>query len=200
MKTKKFNLLAVALFFIFNSSYSQEWYFGSNAGLDFSGGSPVNAAGGQTSHQEGVGTQTDCNGAFLFYTNGINLWDASHTLYGGGALNGTNSMAQVLTCPKPQSNGDEFYVFYGTPGGGATGATIRYAIADASTTTVTTKDQNMPTISGAVFFEGMTLVEHSDGASYWLVCHRGTELNLRMLKVGYLRFNGVWTSLLMRTF
>lgn len=180
MKTNKFNLLAVALFFIFNSAHSQIWHFGSTAGIDFSGGSPVSINGGMTVTQEGIAAQYDCNGDLVFYSDGVNVWNSAHTAFSGGPLSGTSSMAQVLTCPKPGTNGVEYFIFYGAPGGAGFGATIRYAVLDATTSTITVKDLNLPTVGGAIFFEGMSLVAHSNGTDYWLVTHRGNSSRFDM--------------------
>jgi len=174
MKTKKFNLLAVVLFFICNASYSQIWHFGGGAGIDFSGGSPVAELGGQTiaANTEGVGVQYDCNGDLLFYSDGMNVWDKNHSPLVGG-LGGGNSNSQVLTLPVPGSvNKNEFYIFYGIAGGAAFGARLYYAIVDVTAGIIVTKDQDLPS-GGAIFFEGMTLVAHSNGTDSWLVTHRG---------------------------
>jgi len=46
------------------------WYFGAAAGLDFSGGNPVQVPGGAMEAFEGCAIVSDTEGNVLFYTNG----------------------------------------------------------------------------------------------------------------------------------
>jgi len=176
--------------------HSQIWYFGSNGGLDFSSGAPVSIDGGLTSHQEGVGVQYDCNGDLLFYTNGLEVWDSLHSPITGGPMTGSASMAQVLTCPKPGTDGMEYYIFHGTPGNAVMGSRMYYSIVNLGTKSFTVIDQELPTVSGPIFFEGITLVAHSNGDDFWLLNHFGSsdQFNIYLID-GVSGTNGItWSS------
>ena len=63
---------------------TNHWYFGRNAGLDFSSGSPSIATGGQTFTDEGVASISDNNGNLLFYTEGTTVWDKNQSIMPNG--------------------------------------------------------------------------------------------------------------------
>ena len=68
-------ILSVFLFLITLNTYSQEeashWYFGQNAGLNFSGsGDPIVLLDGALNTDEGCTSISDLNGDLLFYTDG----------------------------------------------------------------------------------------------------------------------------------
>ena len=54
------------------------WYFGNNAGIDFSSGSPLADTNGKMLAGEGVSSISDTAGNLLFYTNGMDVWNKSH--------------------------------------------------------------------------------------------------------------------------
>ncbi len=103
---KRFLLLASI--FVFSSiihaqsNRANVWYFGENAGLDFNSGSPTPLLDGQIDKipvgmfnlpsLEGMATISDTNGNLLFYTDGIRVWDRSHTPMPNAS--GTNSFSQ----------------------------------------------------------------------------------------------------------
>ena len=120
------------LFFLFfisiiAISYSQNeaniWYFGQNAGLDFSNGDPVALSDGQLSTVEGCSTFSDQNGNLLFYSDGITVYNKNHqVMQNGNNLGGNPSSSQSgLIVPSP-GNPDIFYLFtVGTNAIGNTG-------------------------------------------------------------------------------
>jgi len=170
MKTKKIIFLVGAFFLLNSSAYSQIWYFGTNAGIDVTG-VEVGVAGGQIATQEGVCTQYDCNGNMLFYTDGVNIWDDTHTPYTNDGLAGSGSLTSILACPKPGTSGSECFIFYGIPGNAVSGGTHYYAVVDVTTKTVLVKD----VIFGTDYFEGMTIAAHSNGTDYWFINHGGSD-------------------------
>lgn len=75
---------------------SNIWYFGENAGLDFSSGSPVTLTQGMLKTTEGVATISDEAGKLLFYTDGITLWDRNHTpMPNGSGLKGRSFLYPI---------------------------------------------------------------------------------------------------------
>ena len=103
------------------------WFFGDSAGLDFSSGSPVFAAGPLVSF-EGAASISDRNGNLLCFTNGGGrdpacsggqaagvIWDANGDPMPNGTMlgheGGGNSSAQSsVIIPKPGTT-DRYYVF-----------------------------------------------------------------------------------------
>ena len=167
---------ASAFLFIFISAFAfaqsrvSIWYFGDNAGLDFNSGSPVALTNGQTSTWEGCATICDCNGALLFYTDGVKVWNKNHTVMpnGSGLFGNTSSTQSGVIVPKPGST-TEYYIFTADAFGGGNG--ICYSLVDMTLAgglgNVTTK--NVPLLSPAA--EKVTATYQSNGLDYWVVAH-----------------------------
>lgn len=91
------------------------WYFGNNAGIQFTGGSPVAVLDGELSSTEGCASISDPFGNLLFYTMGDTVWDASHNIMPNGiglfanGPGGEGSMNSFIV-PRP-GNPTEFYIF-----------------------------------------------------------------------------------------
>jgi len=117
------------------SKSNNRWYFGTKAGLDFSSGSPVQVNDGQMTQLEGTATISHpITGDLLFYTDGRNVWDASHNIMpNGGSLAGNVSAVQsVLIIPFPGDT-NKYYVFTNSGGPAATPprvSEIRYSVVD----------------------------------------------------------------------
>ncbi len=109
-----YKLLLLLLFPIV--SYAQNeaniWYFGENAGLDFSSGSPVAITDGALNTIEGCATIADNTGNLLFYTDGSTVFDTNHNPMpnGGGLFGNSSSTQSAIIVPKPEST-DLFYIF-----------------------------------------------------------------------------------------
>jgi len=113
--------LSAILFLITISTYGQKeanfWYFGHNAGLDFSSGSPVALVDGQLDTFEGCSTIADKEGNLLFYSDGITVWDKTHTImnYTNGLpaddlLGNPSSTQSAVVVPHPTIT-DIYYLF-----------------------------------------------------------------------------------------
>ena len=137
---KKYTLTCffIILYILINSDnvYSQDnkrayhWFFGVNAGLDFSSGTPVPTNTGQIYHSGGEGTAciSDNSGNLLFYTNGGGrdpscsggqpegqIWDANHSVMPNGTMlghegGGMSSRQSSIIFPKPGSS-DVYFLF-----------------------------------------------------------------------------------------
>ena len=109
-------LLILLLFLLPTISFSQKeaaiWYFGQYAGLDFNSGSPVVLTNGQLNTFEGCATISDGTGALLFYTDGVTVWDRSHTIMPNGRrlLGDTSSTQSAIIIPRP-NNTEQYYIF-----------------------------------------------------------------------------------------
>lgn len=88
------------------------WCFGFGAGLDFRYDPPLAVDGSNMDQWEGCASISNENGELLFYTNGVNVWDANHSLMPNGTgLYGSSSSSQSgVIIPQP-GNSDLYYVF-----------------------------------------------------------------------------------------
>lgn len=109
-------LLISLLLFISSKSFAQEpadiWYFGYQAGLDFSNGAPVAIEDGAIYTIEGCTTICNDKGDLLFYASGNDVYNKNHELMDNGTgLNGHWSATQaVLTVPF-LDDPNKFYLF-----------------------------------------------------------------------------------------
>ncbi|MFZ5551881.1 MAG: T9SS type A sorting domain-containing protein [Bacteroidota bacterium] len=107
---------------------ANHWYFGTYAGLDFSGGAPV-AVNGPMTTTEGTASVSTASGQLLFYTNGVDIYDSTHTIMpnGSGLMGDVSTTQSALIVPNP-ANAMQYYVFTAAADGGANG--FRYSIVD----------------------------------------------------------------------
>ncbi len=79
------------------------WYFGKNAGVDFSSGQPVSITDGQLNTEEGCVTICDNWGMLRFYTDGITVWNNSHKVMpnGTGLLGSPSSTSSGVVIQHP---------------------------------------------------------------------------------------------------
>ncbi|MFN3404867.1 MAG: PKD domain-containing protein [Cytophagaceae bacterium] len=89
-----------------------QWYFGMNAGIDFTSGNAIVVSHGRNDADEGTATATDQTGNLLFYTNGLNVWDKTHGLMQNGlGLKSNPGYTQNSLFVPNSSNAKEYYLF-----------------------------------------------------------------------------------------
>lgn len=109
-------LIQISIFFFCLNVFSQKeanfWYFGFNAGLDFSDCNPIALTDGQLNTFEGCSTISSSSGELRFYSDGITVWDKNHNIMPGGTgLLGDPSSAQsALFVPNPEDS-NIYYLF-----------------------------------------------------------------------------------------
>lgn len=90
------------------------WYFGSNAGVQFDidSGTVTPLSNGALSTEEGCTSISDTDGNLLFYTDGRTVYNASHDvmLNGSGLKGDASSTQSALIVPKP--NDDNLYYIF----------------------------------------------------------------------------------------
>lgn len=112
---KKTFLLFTFLIFHFNA-YSQlqsaYWYFGQNAGLDFSDVTPEVIYDGQLNTLEGCASISNAEGNLLFYTDGSTVYNREHIVMpnGTGLYGNPSSTQSGIIVPYP-GNPDLYYIF-----------------------------------------------------------------------------------------
>ncbi len=168
-------LRIVSLFFILfivANAHAQTpadwWYFGNQAGLHFEAGGPVADPNGVLSTSEGCASISDAGGNLLFYTDGISVFDATHTLMpnGGGLLGNSSSTQSAIVIPRPQSN-TQFYIFTVDDGAGVDG--MKYTKVDMTLNgglgDVVTSEKNISLVTPTA--EKVASLKKPNG--YWVV-------------------------------
>ncbi|KXK28269.1 MAG: PKD domain protein [Bacteroidetes bacterium OLB12] len=167
------------------------WYFGNSAnGIRFNRG--TNAAQVVTNQatpfaQGGAAVATDpATANLLFYTDGIRVYDATHTIMPNGT--GLNALANanqpVAISPMPgQTN--RWYIFTNTASFTTGGSISRSAVdmnqfgnavfpAPALGVVEAAKNVAMPVLTNRS--EGMIIVPHANNTDFWLITHEnGTQ-------------------------
>ncbi|MBK8845169.1 MAG: hypothetical protein IPO27_00900 [Bacteroidetes bacterium] len=176
---KKVKHLIVAILFLttympFATAQKQawHWYFGYNAGIDFSSGAPGVVTNGAINCLEGVASMSDSLGNLLFYTDGRNVYDATHNNMPNGfnLLGHTSSTQSAVIVKKPGAN-NLYYIFtmdYNHDGLSA-GDGFNYSIVDmnlnGSLGDVVTA--NMPIRANV--FEKICATKHGNNMDYWIM-------------------------------
>jgi PKD repeat protein len=160
------------LLFLSQNGFSQnefsKWYFGAQAGLDFSTNPPTALNNGAMTANEGCAAISDNVGNLLFYTNGIQVYNNTHTLMANGqSLFRDGSSSQAALIVKQPGNNNNYFIL--TTGGNSF---YGYSIVDmnlaAGLGSVTTKNYSLYTPT----CEKQVAVRHCNGKDIWLLSHK----------------------------
>ena len=185
---KRRNSLTILLLLFNVLVYSQStdikrthhWYFGENAGIDFTSGTAVADTSGNLNTLEGCASISDTSGNLLFYTDGIKVWDSTHAqMPNGFGLHGDwSSLNSTIIVPNPSI--ENIYYVFTTPAyaGHWTGfKALEYSIVDMSLNgglgDVTTKNITLFTTAT----EQLGVVRHKNNIDYWVVAHQDSSSN-----------------------
>ena len=182
---KKTILISFFIFITCLNTYGQKedriWYFGGDvsnyslpgAGLDFNSGFPVPLTNSVMGYTEGSAVQCDRNGSLLFYTNGVTVWDKTHSIMlNGTGLGGHISSEQSsLIIPFPNYNDtNKFYLFANDGLSTAMGTGLHYSIIDINLNgglgAVTAIKDILMLDSTSEWLAGS---KHSNGTDFWAV-------------------------------
>lgn len=121
-------LLAVISSNLNAQNEANHWYFGTYAYLDFTGASPV-AGNGPMTTTEGTASISSASGELLFYTNGVDVYDSSHTIMpnGSGLMGDVSTTQSAIIVPNPASP-MQYFIFTAAADGGPNGFT--YSVVD----------------------------------------------------------------------
>jgi hypothetical protein len=172
-------LFICALLLVSRQAFSQNkeyntWCFGQGYGLDFNQGAPPSVITTSIGTTEGCASISNrWSGALLFYTDGVTVYDNTHTaMANGSGLQGHFSAAQsAMIIPMP-GDSMKYYIFTADQEGYMGGNTgIHYSIVNmalnAGAGDVTTKNVSIQTTAA----ECMTAVKHPNGRDYWVLTH-----------------------------
>ncbi|MCX6270591.1 MAG: T9SS type A sorting domain-containing protein [Bacteroidetes bacterium] len=150
---------------------ADKWIFGQNTSLNFTNGSPVVMNTGTFTISEGCSSVCDNSGALMFYTDGVTVWDSTHTAMpnGTGLAGDISSTQSGLIVPFPLSD-SKYYVFTVTADGGENG--FRYSLVDM------TLNNGLGDVTDKNIFiadsvtEKLATVRDAAGTGYWIVVHK----------------------------
>ncbi len=173
MKQICIGVFLIISFQLFSQNETNHWYFGKNAGLDFSQGGFTVKNDGAMDTPAGTASISDGNGDLLMYTNGASIWNKNHELMTNGTgLAGEVSLTQTsIIVPNPQDN-SLYYVITSRANASTNpvfGAGIYYSEVRFSSANplgeVVLKNQRLTQSSSGK----LTGVHHADGVSVWII-------------------------------
>lgn len=176
----RISFLGTLLFLIVTKILAQGesniWYFGQNAGLDFSSGSPVALSQGMLNTTEGVATMCGPKGDLLFYTDGITVWNKNHAIMQNGEkLTGDPSSTQsAVAVPMPGSQ-TLYYLFTVDAEAGENG--FRYSVIDMSKQNELGEVIQKNTELLTPCTEKVTAVKHRNNKDFWIITHAWNSNN-----------------------
>ncbi len=157
------------------------WFFGHNAGVDFSSGIPVADTNGQINTNEGCTSISDEYGNLLFYTEGKKVYDRTHNIMenGTGLRGDPSSTSSAIILPKPDDC-NLYYIFtidvqdgevpFYRPKRG-----LEYNIVDMSLNgglgAVVQKNIEIPINGQQQGYEKLAAISNADKTGYWVLTH-----------------------------
>lgn len=147
------------------------WFFGNGNGLSFTSGNPAALTGGSMITQESCAVASDADGNLLFYTNGVNVWDANHNLMPNGSGLLGNISAQCMIIPKPGSSSLYYILATGAanniPASGLTYSEVDLTMNGGMGDVTASKNITLSAQCG----EWLTAVPHGNCADTWILTH-----------------------------
>lgn len=165
------------------------WYFGTNAGLDFNYTPPQPLTNSLFDAREGCSTISDRYGRFLFYTNGLQVYDRNFAVMpnGNGLLGNKSTTDGPIIIPKP-GDSNIYYIFTADCAETYFVNGYRYSVLDMRLNGGLgdlTSEKNILIYTPST--EKLTAVKHSNGIDYWVVTK---ELNNNRFNVYKIDCNG----------
>jgi gliding motility-associated-like protein len=152
------------------------WYFGNRAGITFNPSTVTALTNGQLNTSEGCATISNFKGQLLFYTDGISVWDSTHSITPNGTgLKGNSSSTQSgIIVPNP-GNSKQFYIFTVDDVAGSDG--LQYSLFDLSLNSglgdIVSTVKNVKIADYTC--EKITAVQHANGKDFWVCTHKFTS-------------------------
>lgn len=184
-------LLISAISNIIGQNENKKWYFGQNAGLDFTSGSPVPLTGSAMNTPDNSATISDAAGNILFYSDGVTVWNRLHNVMSNGSgILGSSTGGQPATIVPHPGNPNLYYLF--TCDAYAFSNGLRYSIIDMSQQSglgAVTATKNVQLYTPTT--EKVIAVRHCNRRDFWLITH---GWNSNQFKVYLIDNNGINTS------
>lgn len=163
-----------------NQKRANIWYFGTNAGLDFTNGNPIPLTNGAMQASEGIAVACNANGDLQFYTNGGDLpstgavWNKNHQVMPNGYLGhaGCASSIQSSATVNLPGSSNIYYLF----------TTDCYENGFENGLSYSIIDMNLDGGLGDIVEKGLPLTRntneslaiapHTNGKEYWIITHK----------------------------
>lgn len=151
---------------IISQKQTNFWYFGENAGLDFTYQNPEVITNSNMIAEAGCSSISDSNGNFLFYTNGNKIWNRLHQVMpNGDSIKGTYGINQnCIIIPMPKN--DSLYYLFSIDSSGFYYSLINIRL-DNGFGDVTIKNSK---ISETVT-DKITACQHCNSTDTWVITH-----------------------------
>ncbi|AGC76893.1 gliding motility-associated-like protein [Nonlabens dokdonensis] len=175
MKNLRLSITIISISFVqlcFSQGEANNWYFGFQAGITFNNGVPTALTDGAMNTSEGCSVISDSFGNLLFYSNGSEIWDRSHSPMqnSNGLLGSSSSTQNGIIVPHP---GDSNLYFIFTLDQMAQPDGLRYHIVDMSLNNGLGAVNSFKNILlHTPSLEKMTAVAHANGNDIWLIAHK----------------------------
>lgn len=188
-----FFALMLSLSFLFNLSAQKQinyWFFGSKAGIDFNGVTPL-AISGSLNTKESAAVMSDNSGGLLFYSNGVTVWDKTHSIMQNGTglsgcpnfQEGSTSQGSIIV-PHP-GNDSIFYLFTLDCLENNFVSGLRYSMIYMN------RNNGLGAIDPVFknillrdnMTEKMSAVQHCNGQDYWLISHERNNNNFLVYNI-----------------
>ncbi|GAB3824527.1 T9SS type B sorting domain-containing protein [Hymenobacter jeollabukensis] len=156
--------------------YNNNWYFGTQAGLTFSSGTPAPLTNGQLTSYEGCASISDATGTLQAYSHGVTIWNRSHQpMPNGTGMGGHESASQAcMFLPYPGQPSKFVYLIVDAIDNNLVYG-LRYSVLDMTLQNglgdvTATKNVRLPTptLTGKVT-EKLTAALHANGRDYWII-------------------------------
>lgn len=169
------HFLLLALFFTVQLHAQKEyykWYFANQAAMDFVPGAPVNINNSAMNEIDNPATVSDSVGNLLFYSNGLQVWDRTHTLMpNGSGLLASLSGGHTATAVRQPGSSNLYYLLTMDAFAGSNG--LRYNIIDMNLNgglgDIVSGQKNIVLLNPAS--EQIVPVVHANGNDIWIVTH-----------------------------
>lgn len=152
---------------------SNQWYFGEQAGIEFTNGPIAILDGNNQNAPEGCATISDINGDLLFYTNGFTVWNREHEVMANGDTIGGDLLSAQNALIMPFGDDQTmYYIFTTEQVYGDDSYSLRYSIVDMKGDTAMGKvvvknirlmDNSTERITGSGFTGNDLILAHEFG-------------------------------------
>ena len=177
-------LFTILFFYIVFNGFTQNpdikrtyhWYFGANAGIDFSSGQAVADTNGQVNTWDGCSSISDETGNLLFYTDGSTVWNKNHAVMqnGTGLWGHWSSHQNSLIVPKPLNN-FIYYIFTTDAQEHNFAYGLNYSVVDMTLDGGFGAVTNKNILLVAPTHEALQATYHSNCRDIWVITHKRNQ-------------------------
>lgn len=164
-------ILLFCLLYVSGTLYAQRadnWVFGTHAMLSFSTGQPTSTQLSSMNQSEGSTSISDENGQLLFYSDGMNVWSADHSLMPNGTgLFGHVSSTQSGMIVPFQNDSKRYYLFTTDYQWGTNG--LNYSVVNMTLNNGKGDVESRNTQLTPFVREKITSVNHCNGKDTWVI-------------------------------